>query len=161
MDILVQLLKSLPEEIKKNTTLLAMGRGGSSLSEITGIPIVQAGYVESDEEKARCYSAADIFISTARADNLPLVLQESLACGTPMLATRVGGCTDVVREGVTGFTVSPDDLTGMMNRLVELIQNTTVRLAMAERCRRLAVEDYAMKAIAQKHATLYESLIPS
>ncbi len=160
MDFLVQVLKSLPEEIKKNTVLLAMGRGGSSLSEITGIPTIQAGYVESEEEKAGCYSAADIFISTTRADNLPLVLQESLACGTPMLATRVGGCTDVVREGVTGFTAASDDLNGMTHLLIELISNVAHRQEMAVRCRQVAINEYAMKTIAQKYATLYESLIP-
>jgi len=39
-----------------------------------------------------------------RADNLPLVLQESMACGTPMVSFKVGVPDLVVRPGITGYT---------------------------------------------------------
>jgi glycosyltransferase involved in cell wall biosynthesis len=135
-----------------------MGRESAALPETTGIQTFQAGYVTDDWEKARAYSAADLFISTSRADNLPLVLQESLACGTPMLATRVGGTEDLVRHGLTGFTSATDNLSDLSQLLAELIQNKSLRQDMATRCRQIAVEEYAMDTVARKYETLYESM---
>lgn len=51
--------------------------------------------------KAIAYSAADLFLLPTRADNLPLILQESMACGTPMLSFKVGGVPDLARPGLT------------------------------------------------------------
>jgi glycosyltransferase involved in cell wall biosynthesis len=159
MDLLVQLLRALPEEVKNKVALVAMGRESAALPDLAGMKIIQAGYVQSEAEKVRYYSAADIFISTARADNLPLVLQESLACGTPLLAYDCGGIGDLVRPGVTGYSAPLDDLTGMMGRLVELVENAGLRREMGANCRRAAVEAYSMETIARKYENLYERLL--
>jgi glycosyltransferase involved in cell wall biosynthesis len=45
--------------------------------------VFNLGYIGGDRMKAIAYSAADLFLFPTRADNLPLVLQESMACGTP------------------------------------------------------------------------------
>jgi len=50
----------------------------------------------------------DLFIFPTRADNLPLVLQESMACGTPMVSFKVGGVPDLVRPGITGYLATPE-----------------------------------------------------
>jgi glycosyltransferase involved in cell wall biosynthesis len=60
--------------------------------------------------KAIAYSAADLFLFPTRADNLPLVLQESMACGTPMISFKVGGVPDLVRPGITGYLANPEDI---------------------------------------------------
>lgn len=159
MDLLIELLQALPEAVKKEVVLFTMGHESGALANLAGMQIIQAGYVQSDEEKARCYSAADLFISTARADNLPLVLQESLACGTPLLAYDCGGIGDLVRHGVTGYTAPLGDLAGMTRLLVDLIQNPGVRQAMAARCRQVAVEEYSSETVARKYEYLYESLL--
>jgi glycosyltransferase involved in cell wall biosynthesis len=158
MDITVRLLSALPHEVKKKILLYAIGKKNPALEEMTGIRTIQSGYIEDDSIKVRCYTAADIFISTTRADNLPLVLQESLACGTPMLASAVGGTTEIVRQGITGFTAPLNDLEQMTSKLIELIQNNDLRQNMSARCRQIAVEEYDLNAIVGKHRELYESL---
>jgi glycosyltransferase involved in cell wall biosynthesis len=161
MDFLLRVLENLPVGIKDEIVLYAMGREFSSWPKIPGIRTMHAGYVESDEAKVKCYSAADIFVSTARADNLPLVLQESLACGTPLLSTDVGGVSDLVRDDITGFTVPVGDVNKMIGSLVELVQNIGLRQKMAMQCRRIAVEEYGLVAMARKYECLYESLLRS
>jgi glycosyltransferase involved in cell wall biosynthesis len=158
MDLLVELLRALPEAVRAHCVLLTLGRPFPGLAELVALPTVQAGYVEDDTRKAAIYAAADIFISTTRADNLPLVLQESLACGTPMLATDVGGVGDIVRDGVTGFLVPPDRPVELAARLAELAGGENLRREMALRCRQIAVEEYGLEAVARRHLELYESL---
>ena len=157
--ILVKVLETLPSPIKRTLVLYAMGKESTALPEIAGIKTIQGGFVEGDAEKVLRYSAADIFLSTTRADNLPLVLQESLACGIPLFSTDVGGVSDLVRDGVTGFTAPIENIKAMAARLLELIQNNELRRNMAEHCRHIAMEEYALEIIARKHKVLYETLL--
>jgi glycosyltransferase involved in cell wall biosynthesis len=159
-DLLLQMLQALPPAIKQKVVLCAIGRKAETWSEIDGVAAVQTGYLERDEEKIRCFAAADVVICTTRADNLPLVLLESLACGTPMLAFDVGGVVDLVRDGMTGFTAPANDVAGLATHLVTLIENSELRRTMAARCRLIAVQEYAAADIAKRYAELYASLPP-
>ena len=51
------------------------------------IPVEVLGTLEGDEQLARVYAAADVFVAPSRQDNLPNTVVESLACGTPVVAT--------------------------------------------------------------------------
>jgi glycosyltransferase involved in cell wall biosynthesis len=55
------------------------------------------------------YCAADCLVLASSREGMPNVLLESLACGTPVVATRVGGCPDIVREPVAGRLVEAPD----------------------------------------------------
>ncbi len=89
-DLLLKALQSLPGTLRSEILLLVMGEGGEKIAMSVDIQTRQLGYITSDSAKAMAYSAADVFIFPTRADNLPLVLQESMACGTPMVSFRVG-----------------------------------------------------------------------
>ncbi|NEO10567.1 glycosyltransferase, partial [Moorena sp. SIO3I8] len=85
-DLLLKALQSLPQSIKAETIVLTFGSGGETIAETVGIPALNLGYASNDHFKAIAYSAADLFLFPTRADNLPVVLQESMACGTPMVS---------------------------------------------------------------------------
>ncbi|MCP8320575.1 MAG: glycosyltransferase family 4 protein [archaeon] len=61
-----------------------VGGTGDEMSSVRGL-----GYVTDDHELAKLYSSAHITVHPSRADNFPLVIVESLACGTPVLTTRI------------------------------------------------------------------------
>ena len=98
-----------PHSLKAETVLLLLGEGGETIAEAVGIPALNLGYVSSDQLKAIAYCAADLFILPTRADNLPLGLLESMACGTPLVSFRVGGVPELVRPGITGYLAEPGD----------------------------------------------------
>jgi len=97
---LLKALSSLPASLKAETVLLILGNGGKA--EAAGIASLNLGYVSSDRLKSPIVLLTCLFFPT-RADNLPLVLQESMACGTPMVSFKVGGVPDLVRPGITGY----------------------------------------------------------
>lgn len=85
-----------------------------------------------DRLKSVAYSAADLFISPTRADNFPLVLQESMACGTPMVSLNMGGGPNLVRPKITGYLAEPEDVNDFCNGIVELLENNEKRDVMGK-----------------------------
>jgi glycosyltransferase involved in cell wall biosynthesis len=84
-----------------------------------------AGAVGHDEVLNRM-RAATVTVLPSRHDNCPLVTIESLAVGTPVIASRVGGIPEVVRDGVDGFLVPPDDPQALAVRLSDVLSNAAL-----------------------------------
>ncbi len=157
-DLVLSALTRLPESVKREVVLVVMGRGGESLEEDTGLRVVDLGYVENEEIKAAAYSSADLLIFPTRADNLPLILQESLACGTPMVSFSVGGVPDMVRPDATGYLAEAENQDDFAEGIIQLLEDTARREGMARRCREIAQEEYDIGVIARKYQGLYNEI---
>lgn len=96
----------------------------------------------------RLYSECDAFVLPTRADCLPLVCLESLSAGLPLVATRVGGIPDCVREGETGHLVDPDDA----ERLGDVLEALALDPARRERMSRAARAEAERRYDARKTA---------
>jgi glycosyltransferase involved in cell wall biosynthesis len=158
-DVLVKALRALPASLKSDVLLLTIGTGSETLSEVVGMPTVNLGHVSHDRLKAIAYSAADLFLLPTRADNLPLVLQESLACGTPMVSFKVGGVPDVVRHQVTGYLASPNDAADLSQGIVELLEDQNLRDQMRQNSRAIALAEYRLQQQADRYIELYRTLL--
>ena len=158
-DLLFQALSCLPDALKADTVLLMIGSNSESISKAIGMQTIELGYVGSDRLKAIAYSAADLFIFPTRADNLPLVLQESMACGTPMVSFKVGGVPDLVRPGITGYLATPEDADDFSIGIVQLLEDKALRDRMGRNCREIALEEYPLKLQAQRYLELYRQLL--
>ncbi|MEC4816731.1 MAG: glycosyltransferase family 4 protein [Scytonema sp. PMC 1069.18] len=158
-DILLKGLQKLPPSLKAETVLLTLGHGGETISEAVGITSVNLGYVSSDRLKSIAYSASDLFIFPTRADNLPLVLQESMACGTPMVSFKIGGVPDLVRPGVTGYLATPENADDFCHGIVELLEDEKLRHRMSQNCRAIALAEYTLELQAQRYIQLYGQIL--
>ena len=76
------------------------------------------------------YRAADVYLHAARADTFPNTVLEALACGTPVVATAVGGIPEQIEDGNTGFLVPAGDSAMMEQRITKLLENDEVRIEM-------------------------------
>jgi D-inositol-3-phosphate glycosyltransferase len=102
------------------------------------------------------YSAADITVVPSYHESFGLAAVESLACGTPVVATRAGGLLTVVRHGETGFLVSrrPD---AFAEHLDTLLGNRELMAHMRNRAR-LSVLQFGWKRVADQIQQVYEGL---
>lgn len=100
------------------------------------------GNLTSDEEMAAAYRAADLYVHPARMDNAPCTIQESLACGCPVLAFAVGGIPEMVRHNKTGFLVKQISQESLGRVLQEILRNRARLVKMASACRSYAEGDY-------------------
>jgi D-inositol-3-phosphate glycosyltransferase len=103
------------------------------------------------------YSAADVTVVPSYHESFGLAAVESLACGTPVVATRAGGLTTVVQNNVTGFLV-PRSPGFFAERLDALLQNPTLLNYMSYAARP-SVLQYNWKNVASKVQALYEDVI--
>ena len=84
-------------------------------------------YQKELETVARYYQAADIYLHAARADTFPNTVLEALACGTPVVATAVGGIPEQVKDDVTGRLVPPEDAEAMAEAIIILLTDEALR----------------------------------
>jgi len=127
--------------------------------EATEMVTVNLGYINSDRLKSVAFSTADLFLFPTRADNSPLVVLESLACGTPVVSFNVGGVPDLVRPGVTGYLAQPEDAQDFFHGILELLKDDNLRESMGKKGRAIVLEEYPLQLQAQRYIELYKQLL--
>jgi len=158
-DLLVKALGSMPASLKKSIVLLTLGQADEAFKNSLEIQTINLGYVSGDRMKAVALSAADIFIFPTRSDNHPCIVQESLACGTPIVSFNVTGVPELVREGVTGYLAEPENADSFRNRIIQLLEEDTIRQNMKQNCRKIALEEYRMDIQAHRYIELFSSIL--
>ncbi|MBT8399709.1 MAG: glycosyltransferase [Rhodothermia bacterium] len=157
-DLLVKAIQQLPQSTRQKCCLMTMGKQGAWLQTEVDIEVKPLGFVADTDSKAVAYSAADVFVHPSRADTLPLVLQESMACGTPMIAFDVGGVSDLVRNQLTGWLIRPEDPDDLARGIEEAVEDEPTRLRMRETCRSVAQSEFSIELSVDRHINLYQSL---
>lgn len=111
------------------------------------------------EEVGPFYSAFDVLVLPSGNEGTPVSVIEALAAGTPVVATRVGGVPDVVREGEDGFLVEPGDTVALANRLHELATDDALRERVSSGARERVVSRYAVARLVDDVDRLYRELL--
>ena len=78
------------------------------------------------------YRAADVYLHPARADTFPNAVLEAMACGTPVVAARVGGIPEQIDDGRTGMLVPAGDDVAMANAIDAILGDGTLRSRMRD-----------------------------
>ena len=117
------------------------------------------GFVD-ENLKPLYYKAADVFClpSIITSESFGIVNLEAMACGVPVVASKIGGIPDVVKNGKTGILVPPRDPKALAEAIICLLQDENVRRKMGRNARKKA-ENYSWKRIAEKYERVYEELI--
>jgi glycosyltransferase involved in cell wall biosynthesis len=110
-------------------------------------------------EIAKFYIAADVFVHAAKADTFPSTVLESMACGTPVIATGIGGISEQINDGVTGFVVPPHDPGSMARRVLGLMLDNNKRKALADNAALEAGRRYSQDQQAANYIDFYQEAI--
>ncbi len=111
------------------------------------------------EDVAPFYAAFDALILPSANEGTPVSAIEALAGRRPVVATRVGGVPDVVRDEVDGFLVEPGDVDAMAERLARLAADPQLRRRMGEAGRERVLQRYAVERLLDDVDRLYRSLL--
>jgi glycosyltransferase involved in cell wall biosynthesis len=152
MDLLAPLLHELRGRYSK-IQFLAVGDGMSFLPD----DVITTGRQKNDSVLAHIYSTADLFVSPTRADNLPNVLIEAMACGTPAVAFDVGGIRDIIVDGVNGCVVPKEDRQALLQAMDYVL--TTYNVEDRKNISSLAVKNFSPSIHAQRLLKVYSKAI--
>ena len=120
-----------------DATLALFGRHGESRPGEQYL-----GNLKSDKDLVAAYRAADLYVHPARMENAPCTIQESLACGTPVVAFAVGGIPEMIRPDETGFLAESVNSTSLATTLEKALKNPQRLAQMASACRKHAEKDF-------------------
>jgi glycosyltransferase involved in cell wall biosynthesis len=102
--------------------------------------------------------ACDIYVQPSFTEGLPISMLEAMSCSLPVLATTVGGATDLIRDHQNGLLIPPHDVDSLHNCLADLVANSNLRKQLGDQARQ-DVNDYcAIEKIGQAHLNLYQKL---
>jgi len=149
------LRRALEQLNRPKVHAIAIGEGEAGDERIGRVTVRSYGRVVSPAILAILYSAADVFVVPSLAESLGMVGMESIACGTPVVGSDVGGIPDVVRPGSTGWLFPKGD----SQRLAEILNEvgTDPRRASTLRtsCRDTACREWSTERQAQLYMGRY------
>jgi glycosyltransferase involved in cell wall biosynthesis len=130
VDVLAELERRQPERF----SLTWIGRGtledevrARAASLGVSERLTLRGYVPFGPELLELYRDADLFLHVSLTEGVPQVLVEALACGTPIVATAVGGVASALDNGKAGVLVPPGDAIALADAIESLIADTELR----------------------------------
>ena len=83
---------------------------------------------------------------------------EAMSCGLPVLATTVGGASDVIRHRESGFLIPPEDVDALRSGLETLLDDAALRFTLGTNARARIVENFSLDSIAERLAGVYEKV---
>jgi len=106
------------------------------------------------------YAAADATVMPSYYESFGMVALEAMACGSPVVASRVGGLTTTVRDGVTGYLVPEGDAPALARRLGELLGDADIRERFGHEATRWA-QEHRWPCVAESICKLYSEFRPA
>lgn len=106
----------------------------------------------------RVLSALDVVAVPSHSEGMSNALLEAMAMALPVVATRVGGNPDVVRDGVTGRLVAPRDPEALARALSELVKDPAARQSLGRAARRHVADTMSLSGMVRGYEELYRGL---
>ena len=105
------------------------------------------------------YASMDILVSASRQEGLPVALLEGMASALPVVATAVGALSTIVRDGVTGTLVPPEDVPALQSAILKLLQDPSRRALYGAAARQLIVDEFSADRMTGEYLALYEEVL--
>ena len=157
----------------RSVLFIALGNDAAA-PPVAGADVRFVGYQTEPAAVARYHQAADVYVHFARADTFPSTILEALACGTPVVATAVGGIPEQIRAGevdavysktlarlehATGMLVPAGDAGAAAEAVVALLTNSEPRRLLGENAVRDVRERFDLNQQVECYLAWYRTII--
>ncbi|WCK55602.1 glycosyltransferase [Aneurinibacillus sp. Ricciae_BoGa-3] len=161
------------EDVSPNLKLVLAGGQAEDIDPETKLPLpeklrslvmgiedrVEFVGPKSQEELSVLFNAANLTVVPSYYESFGMVAAEAQACGSPVIASRVGGLQNVVMDGETGLLVEPKNPEDLALAIVALLNNDLLAQRMGKQAVELAKSDYQWPTISKRMAELYEEVL--
>ncbi|HEY3272811.1 MAG TPA: glycosyltransferase family 4 protein [Methanocella sp.] len=104
------------------------------------------------------YSSCDVYIQPSVVEPYGIAVLEAMGCGRPVICSRVGGMTDTVDDGTTGFLVPPANPEALAEKILLLAGDTRLREAMGQAARQRVEGEFDWPVIARQYMDIITAL---
>lgn len=110
-------------------------------------------------DKSRLMQTCDVLALPSYREAMPMAILEAMAAGLPVVATDVGGVSEIVVDGYNGFLVAPGDVEALAHRLIFLAAQPELRRKMGQRGREIVQQQFDVTSYVERLVALYESVV--
>jgi len=104
------------------------------------------------------YNKIKLLVLPSLCEGLPNVVIEAMACGTPVLATPVGGVPDLIRDGSTGFLISSLQPDFLAKKIVKLLSNERVLEKIGQNARELIIREFTLAKTQERWEKIFKRI---
>lgn len=147
---------TLPKE-----KLLILTMGGGKLPDgdsISGIAVKSIGYLPNEDSMAELYAAADVLAMPSLQENLPNVVLESLACGTPVVCFDNSGQKEIIRHLENGYLARLGDSADLAAGIAYVLDRRGNGQVLRNEARNTVLNSFSLRDMVQHHSELYSEL---
>ncbi len=122
------------------------------------------GNIAHDELPAH-YQQADVFVlpscenKAGETEGLGVVLLEAMACGVPVIGSRIGGIPQIITDGVTGLLAEPQDHNSLASNLLKLFSRPGLRANLVANARKLIARSFSWEVISRRFVEIYAEVL--
>lgn len=117
------------------------------------------GRVE-DDELSKLFALADVYLMpTTRQEGLPLTILEAMANGLPVIASDIGGISQVIEDGGDGLLVKPGDVSELISAIRILKDNEDMRIQLSNAARKTIEDRYSKERMVDETLAVFSSVM--
>jgi len=150
-------------KVKEESYLLIVGDGSQKDSLINlakKLKIIESVKFTGQVDNVNEYlQAGDGFVFPSSAEGLSNALLEAMATELAIVATKIGGTEEAIKNERNGILVEPDNVDQLANGIITLLNQPEVAHKFGREARRTIEENYSIDKVAQKHLKVYEEIV--
>ena len=151
-DILLEIMENF--KLDSSFVFLTVGGLDYNSNQIISLP-----YIQDDFSLSELYNAADVMLYPTKADNLPLVILESMACGTPVIASDIAGIPEIIDHKEDGYLIEKNNIREFINTINYYFDlPLTLRKQVSELARKKVTTKFSLKDMIKGYDSIYKLL---
>ena len=156
---LLTILSKINAISEKKIDFIAIGKNkGEDLGLFKNVNVLYKGYIKDENEMSDYLNAADLFIYPTKADNLPNVLVEAIACCTPCVTFDIGGTKEIIIQDVNGLVIEPFDFDKFAYEAVSLLEDANKLNQFSLGCQKIVKERFRLEIMVDKYYSLFQKI---
>ena len=157
---LLAALELLVKDNRRQETMLLVIGSSQGPGIVNGLLETRyLGRLHDDLSLRLAYAAADVFVFPSQQDNLPNMVLEALACGTPVVAFDVGGLPDLIDHNINGYLARPFDIQDLAHGIAWVLANPERHQTLRQAARAKAEKTFSIQRVAGLYASLFEDIL--
>lgn len=155
--ILIKALSLLFEKYKFKVIFAGRLTDSNDLKNLFSkyLPLERGLFLGLRDDVEKILNITDISVNPSLKEALAGTIREAMSCGVPVIASAVGGNSELVKDGVNGYLINPGDFKELANKIENLILNENLRKEFSENALKTIDENFTVEKMAEKTKEIY------